>query len=46
MSVQFLQVLDFFDKTIAHVRSQIEIECRDRLTTMHFVLGCFERDTA
>ena len=42
LAVQFFQVFDFLNVAVAHVRSQIEVECRDCLASMHFILGGFQ----
>ena len=45
-SIQFFQVLDFLDEAVAHVGGKVEIECRDGLSAVHLVLGCFQRDAS
>ena len=35
---KLLDILEFFNVTLAHIGSKIEIKSRDGLTTMHFVL--------
>ncbi len=40
---QFFEILDFFDERRANKGCQIEIECRNCLASMHFILGGFER---
>ena len=45
-TVQLFERLDFFNEAVAHVGGQVEIEGRDGLPAMHFVLGGFQRDAA
>ena len=46
LAVQFLQRLEFLYIGHAHVGSQIEVEGRDGLATVHLVLGALHRDTS
>ena len=43
---QFLQIFQFLDVRTAHIRSQIEVESRYGLPTMHLVLAGFQRNTS
>lgn len=38
------QYFHLFDKTIPHIRCQIKIKSRNRLSAMHFILSRLERN--
>ena len=42
LSAQLFQGLDLFDVAFPDERSQIEVESRNGLSAMHFILGCFQ----
>ena len=42
---KIFDILHFLDVAFAHVRCQIEVECRDSLSAMHFVLHGLHGDT-
>ena len=44
-SVQLFQILDFFNVAVAHVRSEVEVERRNGLSSVHFVLCSLQGDT-
>ena len=46
LSIEVFQHLHFFDKTLAHIGGQIEVESRNGLTAVHFVLHSLHADTA
>ena len=46
LAIQILQSFQLFNIAHTHVWSQIEVEGRDSLTTMHLVLGTLHRDTS
>ena len=42
LAVQLFQILYFLDVAVAHVGGEIEVECGNGLSAVHFVLGGFQ----
>ena len=46
LAVQFFECLQLLDISQSHIGSQVEVEGRDGLTTVHLVLAALHRDTS
>ena len=45
LAIELAELFKFLVKCLPYERSHIEIECRDGLTAVHFILHGFHRDT-